>query len=73
MYSYDMDKEIKKFEALVINTIISIYKLPTKQAEQIVDNSTFKEIIYQEPEFVGHYSPEDWSVQIFEESKLIQK
>ncbi|MNC04397.1 hypothetical protein D3C75_518340 [compost metagenome] len=67
-----LEFEINKFKKIVLDSMMSKYDIKQDAAKKIIDRSTFAEMIWEDPEFIGHYSAEYWADQIFEESSLIQ-
>jgi hypothetical protein len=63
-------EEIKYFRSLVENVLISNYRFSSKEAVDIIEKSTFKEMLEDEPLFVTHYSPEHWGKDIVEEYRI---
>lgn len=69
--NYSTEYVEKKLRELVLESITLQFGYQDKQAEDLVDHSSFPQILKEDPDFVGHYPPDYWADYIVEEVKLI--
>jgi|GEM_PF-6758070 len=60
-----------RLKQMVLESISSSYDIERKDALTLIEESTFLEILKDDPEFIGHYPPEYWAEYIIEERNLI--
>jgi hypothetical protein len=56
-----------KYKNHIINEYSKIYKTNNKETVSIVNNSTFNEMLTEDPEFVMHYNVCYWTKDIYDE------
>jgi hypothetical protein len=66
----DDTKIIKK---IVLESLTKTFNIKSNNAKRLIEDSTFAEMLIEDPEFVGHYSAEYWAYQILEESKFVNR
>lgn len=57
----------KMLKEMVLESISSVYDIQSKDAALLIDNSSFLELLKEDPEFIGHYPPEYWAGYIIDE------
>lgn len=70
---YSSEYVEKRLKEMVLNSIAFSYHIKGDAAILLIDNSSFIEILKEDPEFIGHYPPEYWANYIIEERDLISK
>lgn len=61
-----------RLKEMVLESISLSYEIAEKDALTLIEESTFLEILKDDPEFIGHYPPEYWADYIIEERNLIR-
>ncbi|MFJ8528440.1 hypothetical protein [Bacillus sp. NPDC094106] len=62
-----MSQDVKYFIECVTNILKEESKEKIVDIQEIVQQSTFYELIQEEPLFVTHYPPEYWAEDIYKE------
>ena len=59
--------EIQKMKQYVINNLIDKYNYSFSEAEKMVEQSVFNQLLKEDTDYVFHYSVEYWAKEIYNE------
>ncbi|KQY87092.1 hypothetical protein ASD24_26825 [Paenibacillus sp. Root52] len=64
---YDEEYVELRLKEMVLESISQRGGYKHDKAEELVEGSTFIEMLKEDPDFIGHYPPEYWADYILEE------